>query len=87
MISLSHGDEEIRSIPTYAREVFDVTGAGDTVIAVLALMVVGGHALADCMRVANAAAGLVVSRIGTCSIPAAELSAEVHRLVERGWIN
>lgn len=87
MISLSQGEDEINSIPTYAREVFDVTGAGDTVIAVLALMVVGGFDLPDCMRVANAAAGLVVSRIGTCSIPAAELEAEVRRLAERGWNN
>lgn len=87
MVSLTRGEENLHSIPTYAREVFDVTGAGDTVIAVLALMVVSGFALDDCMRVANAAAGLVVSRIGTASVSSEELIAEVARLTEKGWVN
>jgi D-glycero-beta-D-manno-heptose-7-phosphate kinase len=91
MVSLSRPgtgtqlEQELNCIPTYAREVFDVTGAGDTVIAVLALMFVSGYPLTDCMRVANAAAGLVVSRIGTCSVSSDELVREVNRLSEKGW--
>ncbi len=46
-------------------EVFDVTGAGDTVAAVLALGVAAGLPLADAARIANVAAGIVVGRIGT----------------------
>jgi len=51
--------------PTRAREVYDVSGAGDTVIGVLALMVAAGADLHDAMRVANHAAGIVVGKLGT----------------------
>ena len=51
--------------PTQAREVYDVSGAGDTVIAVLAIMVGAGADLHDAMRVANNAAGIVVGKLGT----------------------
>ena len=51
--------------PTQAREVYDVSGAGDTVIAVLAIMVGAGADLHDAMRVANHAAGIVVGKLGT----------------------
>ena len=59
---------ESRHEPTRAREVFDVSGAGDTVIAVLALMVACGADLAAAMRVANHAAGLVVGKLGTAVV-------------------
>lgn len=61
--------------PTRAREVFDVTGAGDTVIAALALMTASGRPLQDGMRVANAAAGVVVAKLGTATASRAELLA------------
>ena len=48
-----------------AREVFDVSGAGDTVIAALAVMLASGASLADAMRLANRAAGIVVGKLGT----------------------
>jgi rfaE bifunctional protein kinase chain/domain len=51
--------------PTRAREVYDVSGAGDTVIGVLALMVAAGRDLHAAMRVANHAAGIVVGKLGT----------------------
>ncbi len=63
------------SIPARAQEVFDVSGAGDTVIAALALAHAGGRSLEDAMRIANAAAGIVVARLGTATTSAAELTA------------
>ncbi len=59
---------------TRAREVYDVSGAGDTVIAVLALMVATGASLHDAMRVANHAAGIVVGKLGTAVVHPAELA-------------
>jgi len=59
---------------TRAREVYDVSGAGDTVIAVLALMVASGASLHDAMRVANHAAGIVVGKLGTAVVHPAELA-------------
>ncbi len=57
-------------IPTVAREVFDVSGAGDTVIAALTLATAGGASLFDAARFANTAAGFVVGKIGTaCATP------------------
>jgi D-beta-D-heptose 7-phosphate kinase/D-beta-D-heptose 1-phosphate adenosyltransferase len=64
-------------LPAVAREVADVTGAGDTVIAVLALGLAAGASLADAARLANLAAGLVVARFGPAAITAAELAAAV----------
>jgi rfaE bifunctional protein kinase chain/domain len=58
-----------------AREVADVTGAGDTVIALLALSIAAGAPLADAARIANAAAGLVVARFGPATVNRAELAA------------
>ncbi|MGZ5035887.1 MAG: D-glycero-beta-D-manno-heptose-7-phosphate kinase [Usitatibacter sp.] len=60
---------------TRAREVFDVSGAGDTVIGVLALMVAAGADLHAAMRVANHAAGIVVAKLGTAVATRAELEA------------
>ena len=59
---------------TRAREVYDVSGAGDTVIAVLALMVAAGASLHDAMRVANHAAGIVVGKLGTAVVHPEELA-------------
>ena len=60
--------------PAQAREVFDVSGAGDTVIATIAAMVAGGAPLADAVSVANEAAGVVVGKLGTAVVHPAELS-------------
>jgi D-beta-D-heptose 7-phosphate kinase/D-beta-D-heptose 1-phosphate adenosyltransferase len=56
-----------------AREVFDVSGAGDTVIATLALAMASGLDVREAMRLANAAAGVVVGKLGTATCTAAEL--------------
>ncbi len=67
--------KESRHEPTRAREVYDVSGAGDTVIAVLALMVACGADLPAAMRVANHAAGVVVGKLGTAVVHRDELAA------------
>jgi rfaE bifunctional protein kinase chain/domain len=66
----------IKSIPAQAREVFDVTGAGDTVIATLAVMLGAGASLENAMRLANLAAGIVVGKLGTATATPGELFAE-----------
>jgi D-glycero-beta-D-manno-heptose-7-phosphate kinase len=86
MVSLTQGQSALQRIPTFAREVFDVTGAGDTVISILALMVVTGHPLDFCIKVANAAAGLVVGKIGTASVSSELLKVELERLLGLGLI-
>ncbi len=62
-------------IPTAAREVFDVTGAGDTVIATLALARAAGASLGDAARLANVAAGVVVAKLGTATATPDEVLA------------
>ena len=64
-----------RQIPTAAREVFDVSGAGDTVIATLAVMLARGAAWGESIHVANIAAGIVVGKLGTAVCTRAELEA------------
>ena len=60
-----------------AREVFDVSGAGDTVIASLALAYASGRPLAQAMHIANAAAGVAVSKLGTATVDIAEVMHEL----------
>jgi D-beta-D-heptose 7-phosphate kinase/D-beta-D-heptose 1-phosphate adenosyltransferase len=62
-------------IPTAAREVFDVTGAGDTVIATISLARAAGAALAQAARLANLAAGVVVGKVGTATATPEEILA------------
>lgn len=65
--------ESMTSIPAETREVADVTGAGDTVIATLATMVASGVGLSQAMVLANRAAGIVVAKFGTSSLTYDEL--------------
>jgi D-beta-D-heptose 7-phosphate kinase/D-beta-D-heptose 1-phosphate adenosyltransferase len=62
-------------LPTAARDVFDVSGAGDTVIAVAALGYASGRPISEIMRLANVAAGIIVSKVGTAAIEAVELQS------------
>jgi D-beta-D-heptose 7-phosphate kinase/D-beta-D-heptose 1-phosphate adenosyltransferase len=73
-------DAPVASVPAMAREVFDVSGAGDTALAALALATASGFAPSEAMRVANAAAGVVVGKLGTATCSAAELD---HALREQ----
>lgn len=74
MTLLQRGEDAV-SLPARAREVFDVTGAGDTVISVLAAALSAGESMADATALANAAAGLVVGKLGTATVSPAELTA------------
>ncbi|HKE57582.1 MAG TPA: PfkB family carbohydrate kinase, partial [Pyrinomonadaceae bacterium] len=63
----------VTHIPTVAREVYDVTGAGDTVIATLALALASGASLEEAAVLANHGAGVVVAKVGTASVSRDEL--------------
>lgn len=65
-------------LPTSAREVFDVTGAGDTVIALLAAGIAAGQSQAQAAELANIGAGVVVGKLGTATVSPAELWRAVH---------
>lgn len=78
-MTLIEKDKPSLHIPTRAREVFDVTGAGDTVISVLALGVASGHSLPDAVQLANLAAGIVIGKQGTATTNLAELYEAVHQ--------
>ena len=68
---------EVTHIPTVAREVYDVTGAGDTVIATLALALASGASLEEAAVLANHGAGVVVGKVGTASVTRDELLATI----------
>ncbi|HEX8091707.1 MAG TPA: D-glycero-beta-D-manno-heptose-7-phosphate kinase [Blastocatellia bacterium] len=68
---------EATHIPTVAREVYDVTGAGDTVIATLALALAAGASLVEAAVLANHAAGVVVGKVGTATVTREELLATI----------
>lgn len=70
-------DEQVVQVPTFAKKVFDVTGAGDTVIAALALGVSSGLSLAKACVLANYAAGIVVAKVGCVPCEVQELRAEI----------
>ncbi|MES1243412.1 MAG: PfkB family carbohydrate kinase [Acidobacteriota bacterium] len=74
-MSLVSADRQCRHIPTRTQEVYDVTGAGDTVAAVLALGLAAGHPLELAADLANHAAGVVVKKLGTALVNPAELRA------------
>ncbi|ARF51467.1 bifunctional D-glycero-beta-D-manno-heptose-7-phosphate kinase/D-glycero-beta-D-manno-heptose 1-phosphate adenylyltransferase HldE [Pantoea stewartii] len=72
-------------LPTQAQEVFDVTGAGDTVIGVLAAALAAGDSLEEACFLANAAAGVVVGKLGTSTVSIVELENAIHARPERGF--
>ncbi len=68
-----------RRFPTVAREVADVSGAGDTVVATLTAALAAGLPAADAVHLANVAAGLVVAKLGTATVTRPELAAAMER--------
>ncbi|MEZ8105446.1 MULTISPECIES: bifunctional D-glycero-beta-D-manno-heptose-7-phosphate kinase/D-glycero-beta-D-manno-heptose 1-phosphate adenylyltransferase HldE [Vibrio] len=77
MTLLRKGQEPLQ-LPTLAKEVYDVTGAGDTVISVLAASVAAGKPLDEACALANAAAGVVVGKLGTSTLSIIELAEAIH---------
>lgn len=71
-------ESQVHSLPAQAKDVFDVTGAGDTVIAVMALGVALDMSLYDSMYLANLAGGIVVGKLGTSTVSMQELSRAMH---------
>jgi D-beta-D-heptose 7-phosphate kinase/D-beta-D-heptose 1-phosphate adenosyltransferase len=72
-MSLFSRDGETVHIPTVAREVFDVSGAGDTVLASLAVGIAAGLVMAEAARLANIAAGIAVAKLGTSTVSPDEI--------------
>ncbi|MDR2925732.1 MAG: D-glycero-beta-D-manno-heptose-7-phosphate kinase [Azoarcus sp.] len=72
MTLLQKGEPPL-NLPSHARDVFDVTGAGDTVVATLGVCLAGGLDLPQATRFANAAAGIAVGKLGTVAVSRAEL--------------
>ncbi|MBC3918143.1 D-glycero-beta-D-manno-heptose-7-phosphate kinase [Undibacterium sp. CY18W] len=66
-------EEQITHVPAMAREVFDVSGAGDTVIATMAVMLANGVSMQDAVVIANRAGGIVVGKLGTATVTREEL--------------
>ncbi|HVN84453.1 MAG TPA: D-glycero-beta-D-manno-heptose-7-phosphate kinase [Candidatus Binatia bacterium] len=73
----------VHHFPTLARHVFDVTGAGDTVVAVCALALGAGATMEAAAVLANHAAGIVVGEVGTATVSLAALRADLRQSVER----
>jgi D-beta-D-heptose 7-phosphate kinase/D-beta-D-heptose 1-phosphate adenosyltransferase len=71
-------ESEVYSIPAQAKEVFDVTGAGDTVIAVMALTLAVNKTMLEAMYLSNLAAGIVVGKLGTSTVSRLELNRALH---------
>jgi rfaE bifunctional protein kinase chain/domain len=69
--------EGVHHVPAVAREVYDVSGAGDTVIATFAAMLATGSSLVDAVGMANRAGGIVVGKLGTATVTRAELFGEL----------
>lgn len=73
-MTLLSKDQEPLHLPTQAREVYDVTGAGDTVISVLAASLASKKSMAEATKLANVAAGIVVGKMGTATVNTEELT-------------
>jgi D-glycero-beta-D-manno-heptose-7-phosphate kinase len=77
-MSLVHKNGKVLHMPARAREVFDVTGAGDSVIATIGCAVAAGGALEDALQLANIAAGIVVGKLGAATATPQEILHELH---------
>lgn len=83
---LCEGGEILDQIPTRAREVFDVSGAGDTVISTMTAALAAGTTFTQAAHLANAAAGVVVGKLGTATTTREELLNELKRQCDSGLI-
>lgn len=83
-MTLIRANEEELHLPTQAQEVYDVTGAGDTVIATLALAIAAGSSYGEASALANIAAGVVVGKIGTSTVSEVEIAQAISSGQESG---
>ncbi|MDF1763552.1 MAG: bifunctional D-glycero-beta-D-manno-heptose-7-phosphate kinase/D-glycero-beta-D-manno-heptose 1-phosphate adenylyltransferase HldE, partial [Oleibacter sp.] len=83
-MTLVERDNEPFHLPTRAREVYDVTGAGDTVISVLAASLAAGQTFQQATLLANTAAGIVVGKLGTATVSTEELRRELRHESQQG---
>ena len=81
-MTLLHAGREALHLPTQAREVYDVTGAGDTVISVLAAALAAGEPLVEATAWSNLAAGIVVGKLGTAKVSVDELRQALRAQTE-----
>jgi D-beta-D-heptose 7-phosphate kinase/D-beta-D-heptose 1-phosphate adenosyltransferase len=84
-MTLLRADQPELHLPAQSREVFDVTGAGDTVIAVLAAALAAGEGLAEATALANIAAGIVVAKLGTAAASVPEIRRALAGRREAGY--
>jgi len=77
-------EDEVENVPTFAKEVYDVTGAGDTVISVFTLAAAAGASWIEAAKIANVAAGVVVGRMGTSTVSKDEI-VEFYEKVYHEW--
>lgn len=78
-MALFEKNKKLTRIPTAAREVYDVSGAGDTVIATLALALAAGAKMQEAAKISNLAAGIVVGKLGTATVAPEELEEAVRK--------
>ncbi len=86
-MALFESASEVTHIPTVAREVFDVTGAGDTVVSTLALGLAAGLSILEAAVLANYAAGIVVGKLGTATVTPEELISRLRAGAEGAGVS
>ncbi|MBN6068921.1 bifunctional D-glycero-beta-D-manno-heptose-7-phosphate kinase/D-glycero-beta-D-manno-heptose 1-phosphate adenylyltransferase HldE [Aggregatibacter actinomycetemcomitans] len=84
-MTLLRPNQPVYHLPTEAKEVFDVTGAGDTVISVLATALADGRSFEEACYLANVAAGIVVGKLGTSTVSTVELENAIHGRTGTGF--
>jgi D-glycero-beta-D-manno-heptose-7-phosphate kinase len=80
---LASRDGQVRTVPTVAREVYDVVGAGDTVTAFLATVLAAGGTVDEAAVIANFAAGVEVGKLGAATVAPEEVIAAYDEYAER----
>ena len=78
-MALFEKKKKLTKVPTAAREVYDVSGAGDTVIATLALALAAGAKMQEAAKISNLAAGIVVGKLGTATVAPGELEEAIRK--------
>ena len=84
-MTLLRPNQPVYHLPTEAKEVFDVTGGGDTVISVLATALADGRSFEEACYLSNVAAGIVVGKLGTSTVSTVELENAIHGRTSTGF--